>query len=189
MTLFLILAPFATFATLMMLSTVSASLAAAAAVALGVVGWDQFKGRSAKLLSIGTLVLFAALGACHALTDGGMSPAAVRIAVDGGFLSVTEEAVRILVENAELESEIEAQFRTVWCAPLDDSPVEDERIAVDGPPADAIVALARDADADVIVVGERGSGGGRHGDLGSTSHRVLAIADRPVLVVPEVAAT
>ncbi|GMU77709.1 MAG: hypothetical protein AMXMBFR46_05070 [Acidimicrobiia bacterium] len=86
-------------------------------------------------------------------------------------------------------AEIEAQFRTGWCAPLDDSPVEDERIALDGPPADVIVAVARDAGADVIVVGERGLGGGRHGDLGSTSHRVLAIADRPVLVVPEGAAT
>ncbi|MDX1892960.1 F0F1 ATP synthase subunit epsilon [Mycolicibacterium sp. 050158] len=32
----------------------------------------------------------------------------LRIAVDGGFLSVTDEAVRILVENAELESEINA---------------------------------------------------------------------------------
>lgn len=88
MTLFLILAPFATFATLMMLSTVTASLAAAAAVALGVVGWDQFKGRSAKMLSIGSLVLFAAIGACHALADGGMSPTAVRIAVDGGVLAI-----------------------------------------------------------------------------------------------------
>lgn len=88
MTLFLILAPFATFATLMMLSTVTASLAAAAAVALGVVGWDQFKGRSAKMLSVGSLVLFAAIGAGHALTDGGMSPTAVRIAVDGGVLAI-----------------------------------------------------------------------------------------------------
>ena len=32
----------------------------------------------------------------------------LRIAVDGGFLSVTDEAVRILVENAEFESEIDA---------------------------------------------------------------------------------
>src|SRR5215472_12188419 len=32
----------------------------------------------------------------------------LRIAVDGGFLSVTEESVRILVENAQLESEINA---------------------------------------------------------------------------------
>src|ERR1044072_781138 len=33
----------------------------------------------------------------------------LRIAVDGGFLSVTEETVRILVENAEFESEIDAE--------------------------------------------------------------------------------
>ncbi len=32
----------------------------------------------------------------------------LRIAVDGGFLSVTEEAVRVLVENAEFESEIDS---------------------------------------------------------------------------------
>src|SRR6186997_1689946 len=31
----------------------------------------------------------------------------LRIAVDGGFLSVTEEAVRILAESAEFESEID----------------------------------------------------------------------------------
>jgi hypothetical protein len=95
MALFLILAPFATFATLMMLSTVTASLAAAAAVALGVVGWDQFKGRSAKMLSIGALVLFAAIGACHALTDSGMSPTAVRIAVDGGVLAIALTSLMI----------------------------------------------------------------------------------------------
>jgi F-type H+-transporting ATPase subunit epsilon len=33
----------------------------------------------------------------------------LRIAVDGGFLSVTDEAVRVLVENAQLESEIDAE--------------------------------------------------------------------------------
>lgn len=32
----------------------------------------------------------------------------LRIAVSGGFLSVTEETVRILVESAELESEVDA---------------------------------------------------------------------------------
>jgi len=34
--------------------------------------------------------------------------AMVRIAVSGGFLSVTEDTVRILVEDAALESEIDA---------------------------------------------------------------------------------
>lgn len=131
MTLFLILAPFATFAALMTLSTVTASLAAAAAVALGVVGWDRFRGRSAKMLAVGSLVLFAALGACHALSDRGMSPTAVRIAVDGGVLAIalTSLAIRLpftLQYARELvEPEILAQPRflrtnyiltSVWAA-------------------------------------------------------------------------
>ena len=33
----------------------------------------------------------------------------LRIAVDGGFLSVTEESVTILAESAEFESEIDAE--------------------------------------------------------------------------------
>ncbi len=32
----------------------------------------------------------------------------LRIAVEGGFLSITDEAVRVLVERAEFESEIDA---------------------------------------------------------------------------------
>ena len=50
----------------------------------------------------------------------------LRIAVDGGFLSVTEEAVRILVENAELESEINADEAK------QDSESDDERTAAWG---------------------------------------------------------
>ena len=50
----------------------------------------------------------------------------LRIAVDGGFLSVTEEAVRILVENAEFESEINAD------AAKQDSESDDERTAARG---------------------------------------------------------
>ena len=50
----------------------------------------------------------------------------LRIAVDGGFLSVTEEAVRILVENAQLESEIDADEAK------QDSESDDERTAAWG---------------------------------------------------------
>ena len=50
----------------------------------------------------------------------------LRIAVDGGFLSVTEEAVRILVENAEFESEIDADEAK------SDSDSDDERTAAWG---------------------------------------------------------
>jgi F-type H+-transporting ATPase subunit epsilon len=50
----------------------------------------------------------------------------LRIAIDGGFLSVTEEAVRVLVENAQLESEIDAE------AAKRDSESDDEATAAWG---------------------------------------------------------
>ena len=48
-----------------------------------------------------------------------------------------------------------------------------------------IVRLARDIDADLIVVGSRGLGRVKSAVLGSTSREVLAKADRPVMVVRE----
>lgn len=54
--------------------------------------------------------------------------------------------------------------------------------------AAGLVAAARTHDADEIVVGSRGLGGVR-ALLGSVSHELLAIADRPVLVIPAGALT
>lgn len=56
------------------------------------------------------------------------------------------------------------------------------RLAI-GPPASTITALARELDADEIVLGARGLGRVR-ALLGSVSHDVLHLADRPVLVIP-----
>ena len=50
----------------------------------------------------------------------------LRIAVDGGFMSVTEEGVIILAESAELESEIDAD------AAKRDSESDDEATAARG---------------------------------------------------------
>src|SRR5580704_12334446 len=47
----------------------------------------------------------------------------LRIAVDGGFLSVTEETVTVLAESAEFESEIDES------AAKEDSESDDPRIA------------------------------------------------------------
>jgi nucleotide-binding universal stress UspA family protein len=57
---------------------------------------------------------------------------------------------------------------------------------VEGSPAAAILAVAREHDADEIVIGSRGLGGVR-ALLGSVSHELLTIADRPVLVIPAAA--
>src|SRR6185503_7558371 len=81
MTLFLILAPFATFATLMMLTSVKISLVASAVAALGIFGWDIVKGRSIKMLSTGAVVLFVALCSYHLLATE-LSPTTARLIVD-----------------------------------------------------------------------------------------------------------
>jgi nucleotide-binding universal stress UspA family protein len=54
---------------------------------------------------------------------------------------------------------------------------------IGGPPAQAIIDVAQVRDADEIVVGARGLGRVR-ALLGSVSHELLHIADRPVLVIP-----
>lgn len=55
-----------------------------------------------------------------------------------------------------------------------------------GLPEDEVVALAKEVDADLIVVGSRGLGTLKGALLGSVSRGVLANADRPVLVVKSV---
>lgn len=52
-------------------------------------------------------------------------------------------------------------------------------------PAHAILAEARDADADLIVVGSRGRGAIAGALLGSVSRSIVCHADRPVLVAKE----
>ena len=88
MTLFLILAPFATFAALMMLTSIQITLAASALVAFGVLAWDAAHGRSIKALAAGAFGIFAGLLGYHLLSETPMSPTHVRLAVDGGVLAI-----------------------------------------------------------------------------------------------------
>ena len=63
----------------------------------------------------------------------------------------------------------------------DDPRIETELLA--GPPAEAIARVAAARDADEIVVGSRGFGAVRAA-LGSVSHKLLHLADRPIVVIP-----
>jgi nucleotide-binding universal stress UspA family protein len=59
-------------------------------------------------------------------------------------------------------------------------------VLIGGSAAQAIADVARVRDADAIVVGARGLGRLRS-LLGSVSHELLHIADRPVVVIPTAA--
>lgn len=64
------------------------------------------------------------------------------------------------------------------------SGVKVEAVVVENAPAQALVALAAERDARVIVVGTQGEAPFRGALIGSTPHKLLHISDRPVLVVP-----
>jgi nucleotide-binding universal stress UspA family protein len=63
--------------------------------------------------------------------------------------------------------------------------VDVEAVIVERKPADALVALADQHDARVIVVGTHGESPIRAALLGSTPHKLLQLSNRPILVVPE----
>jgi nucleotide-binding universal stress UspA family protein len=69
-------------------------------------------------------------------------------------------------------------------ANAEDGEVEVEAVIVESEPAHALVELAAERDARVIVVGTSGESPLRGALLGSTPHKLLHLADRPVLVVP-----
>lgn len=88
MVAFLILAPFGAFALLMLIAPATVSLFGAAGLALAIIAWDVTRGGSLKMLAVGTVVIFGALGAHIAWMGGNYSPVALRLAVDGSVLAI-----------------------------------------------------------------------------------------------------
>ncbi|MFD1563363.1 universal stress protein [Haloarchaeobius amylolyticus] len=64
-------------------------------------------------------------------------------------------------------------------ADADHVPVTTE--VIDGRPSSKIIAYADEVDADLIVLGNRGLGGGLEGTIGSNAERVVRYGDRPVI--------
>lgn len=82
---------------------------------------------------------------------------------------------------ARMRAEVDADATDTITSALDDASVDVEKVAVEGPAAEAILDHARDA--QLVVVGTHGKGLVRRILLGSVSRQVLNDADLPVAVV------
>jgi hypothetical protein len=89
MTIFLILAPYGAFAALMLVTSAAVSLFAPAAICLTVIAYDIQRGRSIKMLGVGSVILFAGLGAYITMIDSSWSSSAVKLTVDAGVLAIS----------------------------------------------------------------------------------------------------
>jgi nucleotide-binding universal stress UspA family protein len=84
----------------------------------------------------------------------------------------------------QVRTEIRDTLERDWCAPLRDAGVAYKAVLVDGPPAAAIIRLAQDESADLVVVGRRGRGGFAELLLGSVSHQLAHHVGRPLVIIP-----
>jgi hypothetical protein len=127
MTIFLILAPYGVFAMMMLIASATTSLFAAAMICFAVIGHDLLRGRSIKMLGLGSAIIFASLGSYLALSNVAWSSSAVKLAVDIGVLAIalvslalrkpfTLQYAREMVdaETAELPDFLSANYVITW---------------------------------------------------------------------------
>lgn len=95
MSILLGFSPFIVFAILMRLSTVPVALFAGAAVALVLVARELRAGKAAKVLEIGTVLLFGGLGVLVIIAPGDWSILGVRLAVDIGLFAIVVISILI----------------------------------------------------------------------------------------------
>lgn len=105
---------------------------------------------------------------------------AMGIGMTGGWSAADAESADASVREAALETATEGSDRATAAGLVAKSLTE----SCDGDVASTILAVAADADADVIVMGTRGRSGVKAFLLGSVSHAIVQHADRAVLIVP-----
>jgi nucleotide-binding universal stress UspA family protein len=91
-------------------------------------------------------------------------------------------------EVADLRAALEEMGRKLLAEAMetiDHEGVELEALVVDERPVDALLRLGQERNARALAVGTRGEGPVTAAILGSVPHKLLAVADRPVIIVPE----
>lgn len=134
-----------------------------------IVGYDDSDGARAALAA--AIELASELGDRLVIAFGYEPPGEV-----GEELTAARAAVRELGERVAHHALSRATA----------AGVEAELAVIDARPVDALLALAAERDARMIVVGSYGDSPLKGAILGSTPHKLLHLADRPVLAVPAV---
>lgn len=127
MTILLILAPYGAYALLMLVTSADVSLLAAAAICLAVIAFDIARGRSVKILGVGSVIVFGAVGGYVALVDPALGNPAVKLAVDVGIFLVSLGSIVMRVpftlqyarevvdaETAKLAGFLHANYTITW---------------------------------------------------------------------------
>jgi hypothetical protein len=89
MTIFLILAPYGVYTFLMFVTSATVSVFAAAAICLATIAIDVARGRSVKILTAGSAILFAGIGLFLVLHASSLSTLGVRLSVDIGIFVIS----------------------------------------------------------------------------------------------------
>mgnify|MGYP001826740560 FL=1 len=91
---------------------------------------------------------------------------------------------RPVVAPHSIRRELEDMLSTQWNEPLATRGVDHTCLLEDGPPLIVLPRVADREDAEMLVVASHGKGEAIALALGSTSHGLLQVATRPVVVVP-----
>ena len=89
MAIFLILAPYGAFTFLMLMTSATISVFVASAVCLATVAIDVVRGRSVKILAVGSALLFAAIGLHLALFDPALGTLGVKLSIGIGIFVIS----------------------------------------------------------------------------------------------------
>lgn len=89
MAIFLILAPYGAFTFLMLVTSATSSVFAASAICLATVAIDVARGRSVKILAVGSAIVFAAIGLTLTLVEPQLGTLGVKLSVDIGIFVIS----------------------------------------------------------------------------------------------------